>query len=76
MNSALKLLLGFGLLVPGLLLLLRVLHLAPAGLESITSFFFGSARPFFPLPFGMTVAGAVLVFSALTSGPPSIDQRR
>lgn len=75
MNPALKLLAGVALLGPGLLLLLRVLHLAPAGLESITSFFFGSARPPFPVPFGMTVAGALLLLSSF-SGPPSIDQRR
>lgn len=76
MNSALKLVAGFALLGPGLLLLLRVLKLAPPGLESITSFFFGSARPAFLVPFGMTVVGAVLVLSALTAGPPNIDQRR
>ncbi len=75
MNPALKLMAGVALLVPGVVLLLRVLHLAPSGLESITSFFFGSARPPVPLPLGMTVVGAVLLLSAL-SGPPSIDQRR
>jgi len=75
MNPALKLLAGVALLVPGLLLLLRKLYVAPSGLESITSFFFGSARPPFLIPFGMTVAGALLLFSAF-SGPPSIDQRR
>lgn len=76
MNSALKLLIGFGLLGPGLLLLLRVTKMAPPALESITSFFFGSLRPFLPLPAAMTVGGAILVLSALTSAPPNIDRRR
>lgn len=70
MNDALKLLGGLALLGPGLLLLLRSLKLAPAPLESITSFFFGSARPAVPLPLIATVVGAILVLSALTSWPP------
>jgi hypothetical protein len=76
MNAGLKLVIGFGLLGPGLLLLLRVLKVAPRPLEDITSFFFGSLRPFLPLPAAMTVVGAILVLSALTAGPPGIDQKR
>lgn len=76
MNAGLKLLIGLGLLVPGLLLLLRVTKVAPPALEAITSFFFGDLRPFLPLPAAMTIGGAILVLSALTSGPPNVDQQR
>lgn len=75
MNQALKLLVGVALLGPGLLLLLRVTKVAPPALESITTFFFGGLRPFLPLPAAMTIGGAILVLSALTSGPPNIEQR-
>jgi hypothetical protein len=69
MHQAVKLLSGLGLLVPGSLLLLRALHLAPPGLEAITTFLFGGLRLFVPVPAVMTVVGAVLVLSVATSGP-------
>jgi hypothetical protein len=67
MHQAVKLLLGLGLLVPGVLLLLRALHLAPPGLEAITTFLFGGTRLFVPVPAVMTVVGGVLVGSVFVS---------
>jgi hypothetical protein len=67
MHQAVKLLLGLGLLVPGVLLLLRALHLAPPGLEAITTFLFGGMRLFVPVPAVMTVVGGVLVGSVFVS---------
>jgi hypothetical protein len=69
MHQAVKLLVGLGLLIPGVLLLLRSLHAAPAGLEAITTFFFGGLRLFTPVPAAMTVVGAVLVLSVVSAGP-------
>ncbi|MCU0697154.1 MAG: hypothetical protein MUC96_11535 [Myxococcaceae bacterium] len=69
MHQVVKLLVGLGLLVPGALLLLRALHLAPPGLEAITTFVFGGLRLYAPLPAAMTVVGAILVLSVATSGP-------
>lgn len=68
MHQAVKLLVGLVLLVPGSLLLLRALHLAPPGLEAITTFFFGGLRLFAPVPAVMTVVGAVMVLGVVTSG--------
>jgi hypothetical protein len=67
MHQAVKLLLGLGLLVPGVLLLLRALHLAPPGLEAITTFLFGGTRLFAPVPAVMTMVGGVLVGSVVVS---------
>jgi hypothetical protein len=65
MHSVVKLLAGVGLLVPGVLLSLRGLQLAPPGLEAITRFLFGGARPSVGVTTVLVLAGGFLLFSAL-----------
>lgn len=74
MTNALKLLVGFGLMLPGIGLLLRSLKLAPPALEAITTFVVGGVR-FAPLiPAAMVVLGGILVGSALLDRPEADRQ--
>lgn len=73
MHSLVKLVGGLGLLLPGLMLTLRGLKVAPPALEAITSFFFGSARPSLATTLLLVAVGGVLVFSATM--PASRDGR-
>ena len=59
--------------MPGVLLTLRGLHLAPPGLESITRFFFGGAKPSLAVTTVLVAAGAFLLVSA--SKPVDHGQR-
>jgi hypothetical protein len=76
MKTTLQLLVGAGLLIPGLLLLLRHFKLAPPALEAITRFFVGGLRLGFFVPGMMTVVGALLVGSALGLGAPRDENLR
>jgi len=76
LKSALQLLVGSGLLVPGVLLLLRHFKLAPPALEAITRFFLGGLRLGFFVPGMMTVVGALLVGNALGLGVPRDENLR